>query len=130
MCHTPLGMAGKILGVMPDQTMANQTPALDPFTVICKKYVYLPTLQVTPIILNANCIQWNGRWLAFPPEGKEAELPDTYCTFSPAIDLPVPDFTRPSILLLSDTARTPSLTPKILIKLTPTTMAHSAPCIR
>lgn len=50
-------MAGKILGVMPDQTMANQTPALDPFTVTCKKYIYLPTLEVTPITLDANWIQ-------------------------------------------------------------------------
>lgn len=37
--------------------MADQTLAVDPSAVTYKKYVYLPTLQVTPIILNSNWIQ-------------------------------------------------------------------------
>lgn len=37
--------------------MTDQTLAVDPFAVNHKEYVYLPALQVTPTILNANWIQ-------------------------------------------------------------------------
>lgn len=39
------------------QATVDQILAADPFAVNYKKYIYLPGLQVTPIILKANWIQ-------------------------------------------------------------------------
>lgn len=106
------------------QAVADQTLAVDPFAITYKNCAYLPAFPATPIILNAKWIQRNGRWLAFPPGGKESELHDIHSTFGPicsAVDLPVSAFTTPSILLLSDPARTPSLTPGSRIDLTSST---------
>lgn len=106
------------------QAVADQSLAADPFAITCKNCARLPAFPATPIILNAKWLQRNGRWLAFPPGGKEAELHDIHRTLGPicsAVDLPVSACTAPSILLLSDPARTPALTPGSQIDLTPST---------